>query len=204
MKDGCICTLFLQSSIAQNSFWLSIVTETYSYGICLVRKSSVKRYQNLMKHYQKCGISPRRHGNEKRRPWNASSFQDKERAVNFIKNFAEVHALPLPGRMPKFYDFNIMLLPTDSSKASVHREYVTASKELEKRLKQPVRCYGYREFCRVWLEVVPYIRVMPPASDLCALCQENATLILKSANLSEHTAAIPIFTLYYNSKVAIE
>ena len=144
-----------------------------------------KRYQNLMKHYQKCGISPRRHGNEKRRPWNASSFPDKERAVNFIKNFAEVHALPLPGRMPKFYDFNIMLLPTDSSKASVHREYVTASKELEKRLKQPVRCYRYREFCRVWLEVVPYIRVMPPASDLCALCQENATLILKSANLSE-------------------
>ena len=87
--------------------------------------------------------------------------------------------------MPKFYDFNIMLLPTDSSKASVHREYVTASKELEKRLKQPVRCYRYREFCQVWLEVVPYIRVMPPASDLCALCPENATLILKSANLSE-------------------
>ena len=37
----------------------------------------------------------------------------------------------------------------------------------------------------MWLVVVPYIRVMPPASDLCALCQENATLILKTANLSE-------------------
>ena len=67
------------------------------------------------------------HGNTKRLPWNASLFHDKERAVTFIKNFSEIHALPLPGRMPKFNDYNIMLLPTDASKASVHRDYVTAS-----------------------------------------------------------------------------
>lgn len=84
--------------------------------------------------------------------------------------------------MPKFYDFDIMLLPTD---ASVHREYVTASKVLEESLEQPVRCYGYREFCRLWSEVVPYIRIMPPASDLCAVCQDSATLLLKCANQSE-------------------
>ena len=53
------------------------------------------------------------HRNVKRRPWNAASFADKEKAVSFIKNFAEAHALPLPGRMPKFYDYSIMLLPSD-------------------------------------------------------------------------------------------
>ena len=57
----------------------------------------------------------------KRRPWNTASFPDRERAVTFIKNYAEAHALPLPGRMPKFYDYSIMLLPSDVSMASVHR-----------------------------------------------------------------------------------
>lgn len=137
-----------------------------------------KRFRNLIKHFR---MAPRVHGNTKRLPWNASSFHDKERAVVFIKNFSEIHALPLPGRMPKFNDYNIMLLPTDASKASVHRDYVTASKVLEDSLQTPVRCYGYREFCRLWSEVVPYIRVMPPATDLCPICQDNVTLLLKSA-----------------------
>ncbi len=56
---------------------------------------------------------------------------------------------------------------------------------LEDTLKQPVQCYGYREFCRLWSEVVPYIRVMPPAADLCPICQDNVTCLLKSANFSE-------------------
>ena len=98
-----------------------------------------------MKHYQLNGVTPRRHGNLKRRPWNAADFCDKERAVAFIKNFAEVHAIPLPGRMPKFYDYNIMPLPTDASKASVYREYVTATKVLEETSDQSVRCFGYRD-----------------------------------------------------------
>ena len=131
-------------------------------------------------------VSPRVHGNVKRRPWNAASFQDKERAVSFFKNYAEAHALPLPGRLPKFYDYSIMLLPSDVSKASVHREYVNATKKLEEESQKPVRSFGYREFCRVWSEVVLYIRVMPPADHLCPTCQDNASLILKSANLSEN------------------
>ena len=159
-------------------------------SICLktflfIHSIGKKRFRNLLKHYQLNGVSPRVHGNVKRRPWNAASFPDKERAVTFIKNFAEAHALPLPGRMPKFYDYSIMLLPSDVSKASVHREYVTATKKLEETIQKSVRCFGYREFCRLWSEVLPYIRVMPPADDLCPTCQDNASLILKSANLSE-------------------
>ena len=94
------------------------------------------------------------HRNVKRRPWNAASFADKEKAVSFIKNFAEAHALPLPGRMPKFYDYSIMLLPSDVSKASVHRDYVEAIKKVEETIQKPIRCFGYREFCCLWSEVV--------------------------------------------------
>ena len=162
----------------------------HGHSICLktflfIHSIGKKRFRNLLKHYQSNGVSPRVHGNVKRRPWNAASFRDKERAVSFIKNYAEAHALPLPGRLPKFYDYSIMLLPSDVSKASVHREYVNATKKLEEESQKPVRSFGYREFCRVWSEVVPYIRVMPPADDLCPTCQDNASLILKSANLSE-------------------
>ena len=33
--------------------------------------------------------------------------------------------------------------------------------------------------------MVPFIRSMPPADDLCHTCQQNSTSIMKSANLSE-------------------
>ena len=145
----------------------------------------MKRFRNLMKHYQLNGVTTRTHGNVRRLPWNASTVGDKERAIKFIENFAEVNALPLPGRMPKFYDYNVMLLPTSSSKASVYRDYVTASQVLQESSVPTIRVFGYREFCRLWLEVVPYIRVMPPADDLCLVCQNNTTKIMQSANLSE-------------------
>ena len=59
-------------------------------------------FRNLLKHYKLNGVCLRMHGNRKRKPWNAASLSDKERAVKFITNYAEVHALPLPGRMPHF------------------------------------------------------------------------------------------------------
>ena len=40
--------------------------------------------------------SPHVHGNEKRRLWNAAVYADKERAITFIKSYADVHAMPLP------------------------------------------------------------------------------------------------------------
>ena len=67
-----------------------------------------KRFRTLMKHYQLNGVTVRTHGNVCRLPWNASTVHDKQRAVTFIKNFAEANSLPLPGRMPKFHDYNII------------------------------------------------------------------------------------------------
>ena len=100
-------------------------------------------------------------------------------------NYAKVHVLPLPSQMARFNDYSITLLPSDTTKASVHRNYVSRSKQFQSESNEPIRTFGYREFCRLWPEVVPYIRVMPPAEDICHICQENATRILQCSNLSE-------------------
>ena len=118
-------------------------------------------------------MSPRTHGNEKRKPWHASSFAEKNRAVAFIKNYADVNAMPLPGRLPKHHDYKVMLLPSDVTKRKVYNEYSIASRELSNPQGEPARIFGYREFCRLWAEVVPYISVMVPSSDLCFVCQQN-------------------------------
>ncbi len=102
-----------------------------------------KRFRNLVKHYKLNGVSARMHGNRKRKPWNAAHFEDKELAVTFITNYAEVHALPLPGRMPRFKDYNIMLLPSVTTKASVYREYVSRSEDIRKTSGEFVRYFGY-------------------------------------------------------------
>ena len=43
-----------------------------------------------------------------------------------------------------------------------------------------MRCFSYREFYRLWSQVVLYICIIPPE-----VCQDNASLILRAANLSE-------------------
>ena len=88
-----------------------------------------------------------------------------------------------------------------------------SSEELKLTSDTPVRTFGYREFCRLWFEVVPFIRSMPPADDLCFTCQNNSTSIMKSANLSEdektkrlllaqeHLEVAKRQRLYYNQKI---
>jgi len=46
--------------------------------------------------------------------------------VSFVTNFAEQHALLLPGRVPGFKRSDIRLLPSHETKASIWRKYETA------------------------------------------------------------------------------
>ena len=116
-----------------------------------------KGYSNLLKHYRSHGVSPRVHGNKKRRPWNAAVYADKERAITFIKSYADVHAMPLPGKLQKHQDYKVMLLPSNVTKRLVYNDYCTASQEMTNPEGGQIRIFGYREFCRLWAEVVPYI-----------------------------------------------
>ena len=114
-----------------------------------------------------------------------ASFGEKERAVVFINNYADVHAMPLPGCLPKYNDFRVTLLPSDVTKWKVYDEYVVASQEIQAAQEVQVCIFGYREFCCLWSETVPYISVMLPSSDLCFTCQQNTSAIMRSSNLQE-------------------
>ena len=57
------------------------------------------------------------------------STEDIKRVLTFITNYAEIHAISLPGRHPGHKDFSLKLLPSDVTKASVWRLYSKAAKE---------------------------------------------------------------------------
>ena len=85
----------------------------------------------------------------------------------------------LPGRIPGYKQTDIQLLPSNTTKMIVRCAYVQAAEDL------PVRVAGYKSFRNIWNQFVPLIIVTKPASDLCWVCQQNSTLIMRSANKSE-------------------
>ena len=97
----------------------------------------------------------------------------------FISNYAEEHALVLPGRVPGFKRTDVRLLPSQMSKASVWRVYSTV---MEAQSKSPV---GYSKFVDLWNQLIPHIVIMRPMSDLWFTCQHNNSQIVRSANLPE-------------------
>ena len=48
-----------------------------------------------------------------------------------------------------------------------------------------LRAAAYKIFCGVWRDLVPFITVMKPMTDLCHDCQKNSTAIMRAANSTE-------------------
>ena len=59
------------------------------------------------------------------------------------------------------------------------QEYTDACEELE------IQAAAYSTFCLKWVELVPFITVMRPMTDLCSTCQDNSTLTMRAANATE-------------------
>ena len=136
-----------------------------------------KHFKNLVAHFTQNGLTPRRHGNTKHLPANTVPFSVTNDVVQFITNFATLHALPLPGRIPGLYsDEKALLLPSEMSKRFVYREYCKACTYV------PV---GRRKFERLWCDLLPHISAMKPATDLCEICHLNIVKITRSCNLPE-------------------
>lgn len=41
---------------------------------------------------------------------------------------------------------------------------------------------AYRTFCRYWIQLLPYIVVSKPRSDLCWVCHQNSSIMSKLSN----------------------
>uniref|UniRef100_A0A1X7U1T6 Uncharacterized protein n=1 Tax=Amphimedon queenslandica TaxID=400682 RepID=A0A1X7U1T6_AMPQE len=136
------------------------------------------RFEEIMKNYRMNGLIPRVHGNAGKTPNHALTYDDILRVVAFIRNYAEVHGISLPGRIPgmKSYE-NKKFLPCSTSKRQVYLEYAESCEGLY------VKACAETTFNMLWRRYLAYIEKMKPMSDLCATCKEISGLIIRSANM---------------------
>jgi len=76
------------------------------------------------------------------------SLQSRERAVLFIQNFVVQHAVVLPGRVPSYKNPDLLLLPSEYTKKSVHESNVASITDDEDKLP-------YSTFTEIWRQFLP-------------------------------------------------
>lgn len=142
---------------------------------------SEKRFKNIKSSLLENGLSPRVHGNTKRLPANTTSFADIQHVVKYIINYAETHAILLPGRIPGYKRSDLQLLPSSTTK---HNVWLLFCDSLES-LSTTHHRVAYSTFCIMWRKFLPHVMVTKPMSDLCWVCQKNSVAIMRAANQPE-------------------
>lgn len=89
-----------------------VCRETYMF----CHQIKVKRLKRLLKMYNDNGLVAKAHGNANKIAKNATSFSDTKYVVKFLINYAERHAICLPGRSSTVFNTNLKLLPSSDSK----------------------------------------------------------------------------------------
>ncbi|XP_067633669.1 uncharacterized protein [Eurosta solidaginis] len=147
-----------------------------------------KRFENLLRHFHTHGAITRVHGLANKPSTHARAFQpcDIQKAVKFIEYTADLLALPLPGRLPKFKDYRVMKLPSNETKASVYRKYISSLGNDEPKM-------SIRSFRRIWAKYIPYVTVMNPADDLCDYCRMNSITQAKNVPELEREEKLHLF-----------
>ena len=168
---------------------------------------SKKKFHNIKKSFGEHGLQPRVHGNTKRIPHHALSFDVTQSVLKFLIEYAEQNAIVLPGRVPGYSRTYIKLLQSSMSKRSI-RKMLKASADSNLHL------IGYSTFCRLWRNLLPSILVMKPMTDLCWTFQKNNSSIIMSVNCSEqdktevlkraeeHLRVVHVERSNYNTKLA--
>ena len=81
----------------------------------------------LTKWYRSKGLQPKERGDAGRaNSTRAFGYDDHKRATTFVSNYAEDHALVLPGRVPAFKRDDIRLMPSSETKVKVFKAYSLA------------------------------------------------------------------------------
>ena len=156
------------------------------------------RLKALQRSYQVQGIEARLHGNLNKLPIHGFTTEEICRVTMFLDNYAETHAILLPGRIPGYKNWDVKLLPTQMTKNSVWLEYVHAHATFT------VRIVSYRSFCRLWQRYRPSLIITKPKSDLCWECQQNSATITASFNKSEEEKIMVIMVFKIDSKLKIK
>lgn len=142
----------------------------------------IKRYKNIVHHFNKYGLSPRQHQltGKASTNKNAITSQDIEKIVNFIKSYANKVAIPLQGRLPNARNFDkVVKLPACDTQVSVYRKFIDAVS-----VDDEIRVISESSFYYIWNLYCPQIMTMKPATDLCDTCQQNHLKLTKLSQLS--------------------
>ena len=70
----------------------------------------------------------------KRVPVNATTYEQTEILKSFIKNYANVSAVNIPGRFPRYNTGKLMLLPISHNKLFIYEKYQTACEDANHHL----------------------------------------------------------------------
>ncbi len=121
-----------------------------------------------------CSIVIRIHGNKHKQPAHSLSVRDVQEVVEFLRNYAEDHAILLPGRIPGYNRFDLKLLSSSTTKFGVWEVYNT-------------RVIGHCSFINTWSKYLPEIIVTKPMSawlvlDMSALSSKEVATNLRKRN----------------------
>jgi hypothetical protein len=95
--------------------------------------------------------------------------------VRFVLNFVEEHAISLPGRIPGISRDDVKVILSNFPKAAVWHRYRDSAADGQKII-------GQSTFRKLWNQVLSYVVIAKPASDLCSVCQDNNYLILRNVS----------------------
>ena len=77
------------------------------------------------------GLSARVHGSVAKPNENALNYNDRQKIKNFLCKYATDNGFPLPGRLPNFKNYNVLLMPSDKNGADIHSIYKTVAKDMK-------------------------------------------------------------------------
>jgi len=150
-RSPCCNFLFKSKSICRDMF-------LFMYGI------SNFWLHSLQEHYENSGLSSRTHGNTRRLPKNTLPFAVVEDVKLFLANYAEKHAISLPGRIPGYKEEDIKLLSSHETKIGAWRSFEVACKATTKQT------VSYSKFIELWKQFHPTLVVAKPMTELCLTC----------------------------------
>lgn len=74
------------------------------------------RFKAIKAHYLATGLTTRVHKNTRRLPPNTLTFVEIKNLVRFVKAYADLHGILLPGRIPGYKRDDLQLLPSSTTK----------------------------------------------------------------------------------------
>ena len=107
--------------------------------------------QIIITHMNTQGVTPRKHGNNGKKPSHSLKYEDIRLVVQFISNFADEFGLPYPAALRGRDDVPPIYIPSDMTRKVIHGKYIESCPN-DRRVH-------YSTFCNIWNQCLPHIRI---------------------------------------------